>query len=139
LITDLRPAALDELGLEPALESLAERCEVDIDLQVDLADRPTPEIESTVYRLVQEALTNVTKHARAQRVEVRLSDADTAIEVLVRDDGRGFDSHRRSSGFGLVGMRERLALVGGTLDIDSDPGEGTTLRASIPVRGRVTG
>ena len=61
------------------------------------------------------------------------------IEVVVRDDGSGFDSHQRSSGFGLVGMRERLALVHGTLDIDTTPGGGTALRASIPVRGRVTG
>jgi signal transduction histidine kinase len=139
LITDLRPAALDELGLEPALESLADRCEVDIDLQVELVGRPTPEIESTVYRLVQEALTNVTKHARAQNVEVRVHDGDTAIEVLVRDDGRGFDSELRTSGFGLVGMRERLALVSGTLDIDTRPDGGTSVRASIPVRRRVAG
>jgi signal transduction histidine kinase len=132
LITDLRPAALDELGIEPALESLAGRAEVEVDLRVELAARPAPELESTIYRLVQEALTNVAKHARASSVSVRVRDAEEALEVLVRDDGEGFDPHRRSSGYGLVGMRERLALVRGTLDIDTVPGGGTTLRASIP-------
>ncbi len=139
LIADLRPAALDELGLQPALESLAGRSEVDIDLRIDLAERLPAEIESTVYRLVQEALTNVTKHARAGRVEVSVHDADGQVEVVVRDDGAGFDSHRRTTGFGLVGMRERLALVHGTLDIETARGEGTTLSASIPVRRRVAG
>jgi signal transduction histidine kinase len=132
LITDLRPAALDELGIEPALESLAERAEVGVALRVELAARPAPELESTIYRLVQEALTNVAKHARASHVSVLVREAGDALEVLVRDDGAGFDPHRRSSGYGLVGMRERLALVRGTLDIESAPGGGTTLRASIP-------
>jgi two-component system, NarL family, sensor histidine kinase DevS len=139
LITDLRPAALDELGLEPALESLAGRSELDIALDIDLSDRIASDIESTVYRLVQEALTNVAKHARASRVSVGVHDRGDAIEVRVDDDGAGFDPDRRSSGFGLVGMRERLALVGGTLEIDTEPGGGTTLRASIPVRHRVPG
>ncbi len=132
LITDLRPAALDELGIEPALESLAGRSEVDIELRVELAERPTGEVESTIYRLVQEALTNVAKHAQATRVEVHVRDPGSHLEVLVHDDGTGFDPHRRSSGFGLVGMRERLALVRGTLDIETRPGGGTTLRARIP-------
>jgi signal transduction histidine kinase len=139
LITDLRPAALDELGLTPALESLAERSEIDIELRIELSDRPSAEIESTVYRLVQEALTNVAKHARAGHVEVSVQDDGGDIEVVVRDDGAGFDSQVRSSGFGLVGMRERLALVRGTLDIETARGGGTTLRASIPMRHRVLG
>jgi signal transduction histidine kinase len=133
MIADLRPAALDELGIEPALETLAGRAsEVEIDLDVSLASRPSREIESTLYRVVQEALTNVAKHARATRAAVRVADRDGAIEVVVRDDGAGFDPHRRSSGFGLVGMRERLALVRGTLDVQTVPGGGTTLRALIP-------
>ena len=97
-----------------------------------MAERPSPELESTIYRVVQEALTNVAKHAAATRVLVRVRDAGDAIELLVRDDGAGFDPHRRSTGFGLVGMRERLALVRGTLDIETTPGGGTTLRAVIP-------
>ena len=122
LITDLRPAALDELGIEPALESLAERAEVAVALRVELGGGRAAELESTIYRLVQEALTNVAKHAQATRVEVVVRDTASAIEVLVRDDGTGFDAHRRSSGFGLVGMRERLALVRGTLEVETRPG-----------------
>jgi signal transduction histidine kinase len=147
LITELRPAALDELGTKPALETLVERVirqtDLEIALEVDLAydngddvPRHAPEIESTVYRLVQEALTNVGKHARASRVEVSVSDRDGQVAVTVRDDGAGFELGARSSGFGLVGMRERLALVHGTLEIESAPGSGTLIRASIPVRRR---
>jgi signal transduction histidine kinase len=134
LIADLRPAALDELGLAPALETLVARSssDVDVDLDVTLDGRPPAEIESTVYRVVQEALTNVLKHASASRVAVVVRVAGASIEVVVRDDGAGFDPHRRSTGFGLVGMRERLALVRGTLDIQTAPGGGTTLRAVIP-------
>ena len=149
LITDLRPAALDELGAEPALETLVERVarqrtrrsisRSTSPTRRRRASRHTPEIESTVYRLVQEALTNVSSTPARPASRCASSDADGQIEVVVRDDGRGFDPHRRSSGFGLVGMRERLALVHGTLDIDTTPGAGTALRASIPVRGRVTG
>ena len=134
LITDLRPAALDELGIEPALESLAGaggRGRGRVCASSSPGGRPA-ELESTIYRLVQEALTNVAKHARASQVSVVVRDAGEALEVLVRDDGAGFDPHRRSSGYGLVGMRERLALVRGTLDIETAPGGGTTLRASIP-------
>jgi signal transduction histidine kinase len=147
LITELRPAALDELGAKPALESLVARfsgqTDLAVTLEVDLAyengDAPfrhIAEIEATVYRLVQEALTNVSKHAAATSVDVRVSDRGGAIELLVRDDGRGFDPRQDSSGFGLLGMRERLALVGGTLELDSSPGAGTVLHATIPVRRR---
>ena len=133
LIADLRPAALDELGIAPALETLAGRMSgVEVDLDVTLAARPSAELESTIYRVVQEALTNVAKHAVASRVLVRVRDDGGVIEVLVRDDGTGFDPHRRSTGFGLVGMRERLALVRGTLEVQTAPGGGTTLRAAIP-------
>ncbi len=134
LIADLRPAALDELGIAPALETLAGRSssDVDVDLEVTLKARPPAELESTIYRVVQEALTNVAKHAAATHVLVRVRDTGDTIELLVRDDGTGFDPHRRSTGFGLVGMRERLALLRGTLDIQTTPGGGTTLRAVIP-------
>ncbi|MDA0183117.1 GAF domain-containing sensor histidine kinase [Solirubrobacter phytolaccae] len=139
LITELRPAALDELGITPALESLVARFvrQTDLETELDVAfaePRFAPEIESTVYRLVQEALTNIAKHARADRVSVRLRDRDGDIDLIVRDDGAGFDPQHRSSGFGLIGMRERLALVNGTLHVESSPGAGTVLRASIPVR-----
>jgi len=147
LITDLRPAALDELGPQAALETLAERVAqqsgLEIDLEVDLAfergdaeARHVTEIESTTYRLVQEGLTNVIKHAGATRVEVRVIDMDENIEILLRDDGRGFDPDADAAGFGLIGMRERVALVHGTLDVESAGGGGTTLRARIPTRRR---
>ena len=139
LITELRPAALDELGITPALESLVARFAHQTDLEVKLdvtfeEPRFAPEIESTVYRLVQEALTNIAKHARAANVSVRLRDGDGDIDLTVRDDGAGFDPQHQSSGFGLIGMRERLALVNGTLHVESSPGAGTVLRASIPAR-----
>jgi signal transduction histidine kinase len=147
LITDLRPASLDELGTKAALETLtarvAEQSGLEIELDVDLAsergepsERHVTEIESTTYRLVQEGLTNVVKHAGARRVEVRVVDVEDTVEVHLRDDGRGFEADGPSSGFGLIGMRERVALVQGTLDIESAPGEGTTLRARIPSRRR---
>jgi signal transduction histidine kinase len=147
LITELRPAALDELGTKPALETLVERVarqtDLEIALEVDLAydnghdvGRHIPEIESTVYRLVQEALTNVGKHAGATHVEIFVSDRDGHVAVTVRDDGAGFELTAASPGFGLVGMRERLALVHGSLDIESAPGSGTLIRASIPLRRR---
>jgi signal transduction histidine kinase len=145
LINDLRPAALDELGLAAALGTLAERFErlsgVHVDLRTDLrhehgrrADRHDAEVELTVYRLVQEALTNVGKHAKAREVRVRVGDDTDGVAVEVRDDGRGFRSPGHSAGgVGLIGMRERLAVVGGTLAITTEPGAGTTLRARIPV------
>ena len=138
LIADLRPAALDELGAKPALETLAARArrlsDIEIELEIELgSERLAAEIESTVYRVVQEALTNVAKHARASSVLVCVTGGEDALEIVIRDDGRGFDGHGRSTGYGLLGMRERLALVHGTLSIESTPGEGTTLRATIPV------
>jgi len=147
LITELRPASLDELGAKPALESLVarflEQTGLEIDLDVHLGDengvtheRHTPEAEATIYRLVQECLNNIVKHAGASRVAVSVSDAGQQIEIMVADDGDGFDTTATSSGFGLLGMRERLALVGGTMEIDSAPAAGTTVRAVIPVRRR---
>ncbi len=148
LITDLRPAALDELGTKAALETLvvrvAKQSGLDIELEVDLAfeageteTRHTEQVEATVYRLVQEALTNVIKHAGAAHVTVSVSDRGADIELRVSDDGRGFDEDApHSGGFGLLGMRERVGLVHGTLDIHSSSSDGTTLRAVIPARRR---
>jgi signal transduction histidine kinase len=147
LITDLRPAALDELGPQAALETLAARVAqqsgLEIDLEVDLAfergdttSRHVTEIESTTYRIVQEGLTNVVKHAGATRVEVRVIDMEETVEILLRDDGRGFDPDGDAAGFGLIGMRERVALVHGTIEVESAAGSGTTLRARIPSRRR---
>jgi signal transduction histidine kinase len=145
LITDLRPAALDVFGTQSALEALAERIAatsgLDVALDVDVAHesgqpggRPAATIEDTLYRLVQEALTNVVKHADASRVEVTLREQDGTIEVAVADDGRGFDPAAGTDGFGLMGMRERVTLAGGRLAVESAAGAGTTVRASIPAR-----
>jgi signal transduction histidine kinase len=139
LIAELRPAALDQIGLAPALQSLAERTEsaqgLIVDLQVDLGDdgRLAPEIESTLYRLVQEALTNVGKHAGAEHAHVVVQQEDDSVSVLVRDDGAGFDPTVTTGGFGLRGMRERVALAGGDLSIESAAPDGTVIRATIPV------
>lgn len=148
LITELRPAALDELGVEPAIETLIDRIsklsglriDADLALNGDGSDgaRLHPEIESTIYRLIQEALHNAVKHAEATRVRLRVTETDGAVEVAIRDDGKGFDTELAGGGFGLVGMRERVALVDGSLKISSKPGEGTELRATLPAR-RVDG
>jgi signal transduction histidine kinase len=83
---------------------------------------------------VQEALNNVGKHARAERVQLRVAESDATIEIEVADDGTGFDPRGTRGGFGLLGMRERLAMAGGRLDVASTPGEGTTLRATLPTQ-----
>ena len=145
LITELRPAALDALGTQPALESLVERARalhgLDIDLVVDLdyergrhPTRHVPELESTVYRLVQEALSNVAKHARAEKVWIRVEEAEGRVRIEVRDDGQGFEDTGAVRGFGLLGMRERVDLMGGKLAIDSTRGAGTTVAAELPAR-----
>jgi two-component system, NarL family, sensor histidine kinase DevS len=94
--------------------------------------RHTTEVESTMYRLVQEALTNAVKHAGAARVEVAIDDRSGTIDIQVRDDGRGFDAEDVGAGFGLLGMRERVGIVNGTLEVQSQIGRGTTVRARIP-------
>jgi signal transduction histidine kinase len=150
LITELRPAALDALGPEPALMSLVERAravhgldiELDVDLDYEQGRHPTrhvPEIESTIYRLVQEALNNVAKHARAEHVWVNVVERDGQVDVNVRDDGQGLDQRGTNGGFGLIGMRERVDLVGGSLNIESSPGQGTTVHAEFQAAHRPPG
>jgi signal transduction histidine kinase len=144
IITDLRPAALDELGTKAAIEALVERLagapgapriELHLDLDYEAGrcpDRHEPTIENTLYRLVQEATTNAVKHAAARLIEISVVERDGSIEAHVRDDGEGFDPDQRADGFGLIGIRERLALVGGTVEVTSRPGEGTEIAATIP-------
>jgi signal transduction histidine kinase len=135
LITDLRPASLDELGPAPAIEALAARVRragLDVDVAIDLAqgraaDRHLPEVETAMYRIIQEALTNARKHGGAGRAVVEVHEREGAVHLSVRDDGDGFDPAARTAGFGLLGMRERAELLNGTLDIDSAPGNGTTV------------
>ncbi|MGA2469956.1 MAG: GAF domain-containing protein [Solirubrobacteraceae bacterium] len=142
IITELRPAALDELGLRPAIESLIARqqaiqgidvtCELDIPDPVSSDERLAPELETAVYRLVQESLANAIKHSAAGHVDVTLTLADDAISVAITDDGHGFDPEEPSDGFGVTGMRERVLLAGGTLSIDSSP-TGTRVLADLPL------
>lgn len=141
IITDLRPAALDELGLVPALTSLAQQTAIraGLEMQTDLpeagpADRLPPPVETTVYRVAQEALTNVAKHAQATTARLALSLENGTVELVVSDDGSGFDPDAPTSGFGVVGMRERVELAGGTLLLHRRD-DWTVLRARVPVRG----
>jgi signal transduction histidine kinase len=144
LITELRPAALDELGVAPALEALVERVgsvnDLVVELRLDLsheqgreAGRLAPALETTIYRLVQEALTNTVKHAGASRVELAVTEAGDRVEITIHDDGSGFDPDAVSEGFGLLGMRERVALMGGDLSVESHTGAGTTIRCRLPL------
>jgi signal transduction histidine kinase len=146
LITELRPAALDHLGVDAAIRGLAERMArsgVEVDVSVELAreegqtsERLVPELETAVYRLVQEALTNASRHGHAGRAVVEIADAEGCVNVTVRDDGAGFDPATKTDGFGLLGMRERVELLDGTLTIASAPGGGTTVVAALPARRR---
>lgn len=139
LAVELRPAALDDFGLVPALERLAgtfaERTGIRATVAASLGEaRLPPETETVVYRLVQEALTNVVKHAAASTVGIVLTRRDGGVSAVVEDDGRGFaEADVRDEALGLVGMRERLALLGGTLAIESAPGEGTAVIAYLPI------
>jgi two-component system, NarL family, sensor histidine kinase DevS len=145
IITELRPAALDELGLRTAIEALLDRHREQSGFQIEgELSLPGPvakqarldtEIESTAYRLVQEALTNVAKHARARTVRVDVSESGGELLVEVQDDGAGFDPGASRGGFGLAGMRERVSLAGGSLNISSGE-HGTLVRACLPARGR---
>ncbi len=146
LITDLRPASLDELGAAAAIQALCERAErqgLDVDVSIDLdyeqgreSQRHIPEIETAMYRIVQEALTNAAKHGKAKRAVVEISDNGDEVCLSVRDDGSGFDTSEHSDGFGLIGMHERAHLLEGTLDLTSAPGSGTTIAARFPIQRR---
>ena len=139
LAVELRPAALDDFGLEPALERLIEMhrrdASVEVDLEIRLGEARLPtDVETTMYRIVQEALTNVARHAGASRISVLLTRKEHAVVVVVEDDGRGFDVGEATGGLGLLGMRERITLLGGRLRIEANPGRGTTLAAEVPLR-----
>jgi signal transduction histidine kinase len=165
LITELRPAALDDLGLVAALEALARRADAidGLTIQTDIADagavpRVAPEVESAVYRIAQEALTNAAKHSGAANAVLALRVEGDRIVAVVSDDGSGFavgpttdegsaphvDGSKRngalpaglSGGVGLSAMRERADLVGAELEVRSRPGEGTTVRVSVPLSAR---
>lgn len=137
VILGIRPAALDDLGLRAALDELAASLreagigvEVAFDEGIDAIPRS---MQTTVYRIVQESLTNARKHSGSPRVRVTVTPVDGSIDIVVEDFGRGFDPAAADGGFGLVGLRERARLAGGTLEVDAAPGRGTLLVVRLPV------
>jgi signal transduction histidine kinase len=162
LITELRPAALDDLGLAAALEALARRAQaidgLEVKIELDLGQqepadangggqetrRLDAELESTIYRVVQEALTNVSRHAEAKNAVVSISEREGVVRASVTDDGKGPPEASRlgprgdglEGGFGMSGMRERAELVGGELEMVPAPERGTTVRLTVPLAGR---
>ena len=138
LITELRPAALDDLGLGPAIESLAKRqaatagFALDMSIEFGVCERPR-EIEDAIYRIVQEALSNVARHAGAEQATLSVRQLPRHVEVTVQDDGCGFVPDGPSEGFGLIGMRERADLLGGELSLRSREGGPTFVTAVLPL------
>jgi signal transduction histidine kinase len=139
---ELRPIILDDLGLVPALQVLAEgmsrRSGVVVQIDTCVKGRALAAVETALYRIIQEALTNVVRHAQASNVRIQLTrDTKGSLHCAIRDDGVGFDvvtllSRKARGGLGLIGIRERLNAVGGTLQIRSETGWGTELRIEIP-------
>jgi signal transduction histidine kinase len=143
LARGLHPAVLDDKGLVAAarrhVREFAQTMGVVVDLRVvgSVPRRLSPLVQSTMYRILQEALTNVARHARAHGVGVVLTHKDAMLELVIRDDGVGFDPAavlNEATGLGLHGMQERVALLGGTVQIESRPGHGTIIRVRIPTR-----
>jgi signal transduction histidine kinase len=138
LAVELRPKALDDFGLEAALERLAdtfrEQTGIGVEVEARTGDRLPAEVETALYRIVQEALTNVVKHAQAKRVSVVVTRKDRAVAVLIEDDGRGFEPGGDGDGLGLIGMRERVSLLGGRLAVETATGAGTTIVAEVPLK-----
>jgi len=140
LAVELRPPVLDDFGLDAALERLTtafgEQTGMRVQFESTLGDVRLPEdVETALYRIVQEALTNVVKHAQAQTVSVVLGRSADAAIAFVEDDGVGFDpTSVRPDGFGVEGMRERVSLLDGRLRVQSRSGGGTTIAAEVPLR-----
>jgi two-component system, NarL family, sensor kinase len=140
-ITGLRPFVLDDLGLGPGLESLGRSLAgVEVEVDVDSVDLP-PHVEVALYRIAQEALQNVVKHAEASTVLIRLAAGDDGVRLVVTDDGGGFDEDTVAGAedrhsYGLVGIRERAELIGARLTITSRPGTGTAVEVLVPAPAR---
>jgi signal transduction histidine kinase len=143
---ELRPTTLDDLGLVPALAQYAKACPANLGIEVDFAEigisgkRLPREIETTLYRAVQESLTNVARHAQVKKASILLRKNDKTITAIIEDNGIGFDKDDVNGGqskrqrLGLYGMKERVALVNGTLTVETKPGSGTTIYIEIPVK-----
>jgi signal transduction histidine kinase len=131
LARGIHPAVLSERGLLPAIKALAGRAPVPVEIRGEPIERLSPTIEITAYFTVSEALTNVAKYARATHADVRLAREDGALVIEVRDDGAG--GARAGAGSGLSGLADRIGACDGTLTVSSPPGEGTLVRALLPV------
>ncbi len=138
LAVELRPKALDDFGLAAALERLrdtfSEQTGMRVDLETHVGDRLPTDVETALYRIVQEALTNIVKHAQASAVSIILTRSAHRITAVIEDNGRGFTPDGGGDGLGLLGMGERLALLGGKLKIESTAAAGTTIVAEVPLR-----
>jgi PAS domain S-box-containing protein len=140
LVWEIRPTALDDLGLHAALANYVQTWSARVGISAELHapgrldDRLASETETTLYRIAQEALTNIAKHSRARNVDVILERRPDSVLLIIEDDGVGFDPGDAGTdgGFGLLGMQERAALVGATLEIESTPGKGTTIFVRLP-------
>jgi signal transduction histidine kinase len=144
LIYELRPSLLDDLGLPAAVRSCAhnvlEAARIEVHLEVvGQEDRLPPEVEIAAFRITQEAITNIASHSKAESTYISLEFKDRGISVQVEDDGIGFNllevlssAHAKES-MGLLGMKERAELLGGTLNIDTEPGKGTRITVEIPL------
>jgi signal transduction histidine kinase len=130
----IHPAILSDAGLDEALESLARRSAIRVDLDVSFKGRYDPTLEATVYYVVAESITNAVKHARASLVTVRGGRRNGAIELEIRDDGVGGADPRR--GTGLIGLQDRVDSLGGTISFASPVGAGTTIRVTLPAGPR---
>ncbi|MEQ4719126.1 sensor histidine kinase [Nonomuraea sp. B19D2] len=133
----LRPEPLESARLPEAITGMAESWSraAGVDLMLEITGTPVAlaaDVEATLFRVAQEALANVAKHARATRTGLTLSYTDETVLLDVRDDGTGFAPQKPADGFGLDGMRQRVRGVGGTLDIESEPGQGTAVAAAVP-------
>jgi signal transduction histidine kinase len=133
LARGIHPVLLTERGLEPALRALASRSPVPVRVEADLAERLPPAQETALYYVAAEALTNVAKHAQAGFTDIRLGQPDGWAEITIADDGVG--GATIANGSGLRGLADRVDALGGRISIASTPGEGTTVRARVPVRG----
>jgi signal transduction histidine kinase len=133
----LRPSMLDDLGLVPALQwqarEISRNNNVRIDVQADLSSEHLPDEHKTcIYRVVQEALRNVTRHARAKSVQIRLTHPDGTLHLTIQDDGQGFIPER-DKGMGLLGMQERVSHLRGAFELVSRPGKGTVINVELPL------
>jgi signal transduction histidine kinase len=138
LARGIYPPLLADQGVVAALDSQARKAAIPVDVEADGIGRYPPDVEAAMYFCVLEALQNVAKYSGAERVAVHLSESNGSLTFEVRDDGRGFDLKATRYGTGLQGMADRLAALDGAVDVESEPGHGTTVRGRLPVPALAT-